>query len=348
MTSEDDIGVRRFNDRESSARIGRIPTPTGFPGLGDINSYIIFPVDKDDGLILIDTGVRSEESWAALTAGLSQLQCRVEDISRIVLTHGHTDHYGHARKIHEVSGCELWAHENLWLTVERMQPPPDRLELELYFYALWGVDRDLVDKALARRAGFAETFQAMEPDHLLKDGDIIDIPGFSLETIHTPGHCPDEVVYWQPEHKIFFSGDHLLPHITPVCLLQIPRSADEPRPCSLIEYQASLAKVAPYPAQVTYPSHGEPITDHRDLINSYNLATDRRMLKISRILEKTDGMTPMEIAKALFPKAWQEQMVPVMSEVLGHCDILENGGHVAVEEKNGMLRYRHLSTPPPS
>ncbi|MBV1930113.1 MAG: MBL fold metallo-hydrolase [Porticoccaceae bacterium] len=346
MTTEE-VDVRRFSAKESSTRVGRIPTPSGFPGLGDINSYLIFPEDNSDELILIDTGVRSDEAWQSLNDGLKQLDYHVEDITKIILTHGHTDHYGQAHRIHKASGCELWAHENLWMTVERMQPPPDRLEKELYFYSLWGVDQELVDKALARRAGFASTYEAMEPTHLLKDGEQIDIPGFNLETVHTPGHCPDEVIYWQAESKVIFSGDHLLPHITPVCLLQIPYG-EEARPPSLIQYQASLAKVAPYPARVTYPSHGEPILDHCDLINSYNLSTDRRLLKISRILEKGGWMNPMEIAKELFPKAWQEQMVPVMSEILGHCDILEAGGHVAMEEKAGLIRYRYISTPPPS
>ncbi|HAD10263.1 MAG TPA: hypothetical protein DCF62_12340 [Porticoccaceae bacterium] len=343
----EEVDVRRFTNRESSTRIGRIPTPSGFPGLGDINSYLIFPEEGTEDLILIDTGVRSDEAWEALNQGLKALDCRIEDISRILLTHGHTDHYGQASRIHEASGCELWAHENLWLTQERMRPPPERLEMELYCYSLWGVEQEVVERALARRAGFAATYDPMEPTHLLKDGERIDIPGFNLETVHTPGHCPDEVVYWQPETQVFFSGDHLLPNITPVCLLQIPRGKNEPRPPSLVEYQDSLAKVAPYPAKVTYPSHGEPILDHRDLIESYKLSTDRRLLKISRILEKNHWMTPMEIGKELFPKAWRDQLVPVMSEILGHCDILEASGHAELKEESGRIYYRYISTPPP-
>jgi len=121
MASEE-VDVRRFTNKESSTRVGRIPTPSGFPGLGDINSYLIFPEENSDELILIDTGVRSDEAWQALNDGLKQLNCRVEDITKILLTHGHTDHYGQAHRIHKASGCELWAHENLWMTIERMQP----------------------------------------------------------------------------------------------------------------------------------------------------------------------------------------------------------------------------------
>ena len=346
--SKEEVGVKRFSKKESSSRIGRIPTPTGYAGLGDINSYLIFPEQLGDELILIDTGICSDEAWQALNDGLAELDLRVEDIDRILLTHGHTDHYGQAQRIHELSNCQLWAHENLWLTNERMRPPPERKEIELYFYALWGVDRALADKAISRRAKIADRYHPMEPDHLLKDDEIVAIPGFDLKTIHTPGHCPDEVVYWQEELKVFFSGDHLLPNITPVCLTQMPRKIGDVRPRALSEYQDSLAKVSPYPARVTYPSHGAPITDHLELIKSYGLSTDRRLLKISRILEAGGPMTPMAVGKELFPKAWEEQIVPVMSEIIGHCDILEDKGHLVETEKKGVIEYHYRSMPAPS
>ena len=344
----DEIGVKRFTKAESSTRIARIPTPTGYPGLGDINSYLILPEEGSDELILIDTGICSDAAWKALEDGFTDLNLRIEDVTKILLTHGHTDHYGQAHRIHLLSNCELWAHEDLWLTNERMRPPPERKELEMYFYTRWGVDSNLVKKALARRESIADRYHAMEPHHLLKDDEVVEIPGFNLKTIHTPGHCPDEVVYWQEEEKVFFSGDHLLPNITPVCLAQIARTKDGERPRALVEYQASLAKVEPYPARVTYPSHGAPIDDHRELIKSYGLSTDRRMLKISRILEKSGAMNPMELGKELFPKAWEEQMVPVMSEILGHCDLLEQAGHITTEERNGIMEYHYISTPSPT
>ena len=63
--SKEEVGVKRFSDKESSSRIGRIPTPTGYPGLGDINSYLIFPEQSGDELILIDTGICTDEAWQA-------------------------------------------------------------------------------------------------------------------------------------------------------------------------------------------------------------------------------------------------------------------------------------------
>ena len=58
-------------------------------------------------------------------------------------------------------------------------------------------------------------------------------------------------------------------------------------------------------------------------------------------------MTPMEVGKELFPKAWKEQIVPVMSEIIGHCDILEDEGHLAATESNGVIEYHYRSTPAP-
>ena len=97
---KEEVGVKRFSKKESSSRIGRIPTPTVYAGLGDINSYLIFPEQPGDELILIDTGICSDEAWQALNDGLAELDLRVEDIDRILLTHGHTDHYGQAQRIH--------------------------------------------------------------------------------------------------------------------------------------------------------------------------------------------------------------------------------------------------------
>lgn len=202
-----------------------------------------------------------------------------------------------------------------------------------------------MERAFARRFKNVNSFEPVEIDRFLKDGELVEIPGFNLRTIHTPGHCPDEVVYWQEQEKIFFSGDHLLPNITPVTLAQIPTSKEAVRPASLIQYQNSLSKVEPYDIRVTYPSHGGPILDHVSLINSYRASTDRRLLKINNILEKGGVMNPMEIGKVLFPRAWKEQLVPVMSEILGHCDILREGGHVAEEISNGIVQYQYISTP---
>ncbi len=335
------LGVRQFG------RVGRIPTATGF-GVGDINSYVILPQKGSTELVLIDTGIGSEDAWQTLGSGLNELGFQIEDITLLLLTHAHTDHFGQAARIREAAGCEVWGHENINMTLGRYVPSPEREDIERAFLARLGFTREIYDRAYAYRAGIKNIMRPCPPDRLLKDGDVIAIEGFDLELVHTPGHCPEEVVYWQAETRQMFSGDHLLPDITPVCLLDIPATVDGPRTRTLVQYYESADKVKSYPARAVYPSHGDVFQDHLALIASYRLSTERRLLKISRILAEQGDLTPLEVGQRLFPKAWEDQLYAVISEVMGHLDMLEAGGHVSSVESQGLLRYRLESVPAPS
>lgn len=327
-------------------RILRIPSPTGF-SVGDINSYVILPPPGSDQLVLIDTGVGREDAWQALSAGLAQVGYRIEDIRLVLLTHGHTDHFGQATRIRAASGCEVWGHEAIDMTVSRYLPSGEKEDRERAFLRRLGMTDALYDKAYAYRHYIADVYKPCEPDRLLTDGERIPLEGFELETIHTPGHCPEEVVYWQPDTRQLFSGDHLLPEITPVCLLHIPKTPGEPRIHALSQYYDSADKILPLPVRAVYPSHGDVFHDHRELIAGYKLSTERRLLKISRILEREGESTPLDVGRHLFPKVWEDQLYAVMSEVMGHLDLLLDHGFVAAEERGGLLYYRLLRVPGP-
>ncbi len=335
------LGVKNYG------RIARIPTATGF-GVGDINSYVILPEKGDDNLVLIDTGIGSEDAWVTLGKGLAEFGFAIEDIKLLLLTHAHTDHFGQAARIRDASGCEIWGHEDLNMTIGRYSPDPARVEVERQFLARLGFTRELYDRTYSYRPGIKNIMRPCTPDRLLKDGEMVAIPGFDLQLIHTPGHCPEEVVYWQAETRQMFSGDHLLPDITPVCLLNIPATPDGPRTRTLVQYYQSADKVKPYAAKAVYPSHGDVFQDHLALISSYRLSTERRLLKISRILSEHGALTPVDVGKRLFPKAWEDQMYAVISEVMGHLDMLEDGGHVRAEDQGGLLYYTLESVPAPS
>ncbi|MGB5096294.1 MAG: hypothetical protein WBN82_00140, partial [Porticoccaceae bacterium] len=70
-------------------------------------------------------------------------------------------------------------------------------------------------------------------------------------------------------------------------------------------------------------------------------------LKIARILEQHGTLTPLEVGQHLFPKAWEDQLYAVISEVMGHLDMLLDYAMVATEERGGLLRYRLLRVPGP-
>ena len=70
-------------------------------------------------------------------------------------------------------------------------------------------------------------------------------------------------------------------------------------------------------------------------------------LKISKILQKQGALTPLGVAQQLFPKVWESQLYAVMSEVMGHLDMLADGGYAEITEAGGVLHYTSLSVPEP-
>ena len=52
-------------------------------------------------------------------------------------------------------------------------------------------------------------------DRLLEDGELADVPGWKLRALHTPGHTPGHLCFVDERSRRLFSGDHVLPRITP-------------------------------------------------------------------------------------------------------------------------------------
>ncbi|OUS12761.1 hypothetical protein A9Q89_05030 [Gammaproteobacteria bacterium 53_120_T64] len=63
-----------------------------------------------------------------------------------------------------------------------------------------------------------------------------------------------------------FSGDHLLPDVTPLCLLEFSDTVDGERVHTLPQYYRSADKVLPYEARCIDPIHGDVFQDHRELV----------------------------------------------------------------------------------
>lgn len=336
---------RTYIEQHKFGRVGRIPTPTPF-AVGDINSYLLFPASSSDEVVLVDSGVRTDEAWQALRTGLGELGLEVQDVDLLLLTHAHPDHYGQARRIQEASGCRIYIHENARETFQRYERwTPERMEVVAYHYARWGVPAGM---GFSRPApeGVDRVVESIEPDRYLKDGDALRLGDLDVQVLHTPGHCPEEVVFWIPGLQALLSGDHLLPDITPVALVDIPETRRAERVPTLVRFLDSLDKVEGLPVRCAFPSHGDVIWDHRALIRSYRLHHAKRKLQIARVLREGE-LSPAEIGERMFRKVWRAQVHLVLSEVIGHLDLLEREGSVACAEREGVLRYALLREPEP-
>src|SRR5512138_8887 len=78
-----------------------IPVPFAAAG-GPVNAYLV--EEEGGGFMLFDSGLGSDEAQEALAAGFRRLGRRFEEVTRIVVSHGHVDHFGAARFVQERHG----------------------------------------------------------------------------------------------------------------------------------------------------------------------------------------------------------------------------------------------------
>lgn len=139
------------------------------------NSYIFRKEGSDKGLI-IDPG----EEAPRLLAAISELGIGLE---AILLTHCHFDHIGAVAPVAEATGAPVYCPE-----------------LEVPVLA------DIM--AFVPYAGFGP-YDSYDADETVAGGERLELAGFEIDVLFTPGHSPGHVTYSIKDEAALFSGDVL-------------------------------------------------------------------------------------------------------------------------------------------
>ncbi len=102
-----------------------------------------------------------------------------------------------------------------------------------------------------------------------------------------------------------------------------------------MQYLDSLAATREMDVDLVLPGHGDPVTDHRSLIDQRFNLHRRRADKIHRLLEE-EPRSAYELAQALWGNIAVTQAYLTLSEVLGHLDLLVRDGRVREIERDGL------------
>jgi glyoxylase-like metal-dependent hydrolase (beta-lactamase superfamily II) len=326
----------------AAAKLGvhRIPVPVPFLHAGGpANAYV---VEQDDGgLLLVDSGLALGEGAAALDAGFQRLGFRYEDVRRIVVSHGHVDHFGGAAYVRERAGRD----------VPVLVHPVDAAKLtgggrafreHAGAYARHlvrlGVPADLAADVMAASAPAFEIAAPLPETEPLADGQLLRGRHVTLRVLHAPGHTPGLVVLHDAEHRLLLSGDHLLERISPNPLIDLgPR--DEPgwfRP--LVAYEESIRKVRALELDVVLPGHGPPFAGHRQVIDTL-LGFQRRRQERLRALVDGGARTPWELTRELFPKTGLSDLFLTVSETVANLDAMAARGELVLLSDPEPWRY---------
>src|SRR3954449_7403548 len=231
------------------ADLWSIPVPMGGP-LRYVSVYA-FALDGG-GLGLIDTGWGSDESWAALSAGLSSIGGDVADVGGVLVTHLHFDHLGLAERLRQASGAWGAMHPADAAVVgsPALRDPAAFVAAEIDFLVSLGADPDEAVADVGPSENLGHFSRMAVPDRLLEDGEQADFPGWRMRAVHTPGHTPGHLCFAEELTGLFFSDDHVLPRISPNISSTHNGTADPLR-----EYLDSLTAVGGDEPVEVLPAH---------------------------------------------------------------------------------------------
>ncbi len=309
-------------------RLHRIELPTPFP-VGPVNAYLL----PGEPLTLVDAGPRTPEAQAALEAGVAAAGYRLEDVRRVLLTHGHTDHAGNAAWVAGRSGAAVHVH------------PADGPKISGQRWVLDHLRTFVVQAGLPPAAldGFAERLRVLRQLHepvpeprMLADGQSLALDGERLRVLHTPGHSHGHVCFYH-EDGVLIAGDLLLADISPNPVVEF--GPDGRRLPTLPLYLQSLRRVLLLNCDVAHPGHGPALGNPNARIRELIAHHEQRKEDVAARLRR-GPRTLAELCRELYPDVDEVNLVLALSEVVGHLDLLAEEKRLTVARRKDALVYR--------
>ena len=233
----------------SGIRLQRIPLEA-FPNFWAY-AYL---VQVNDLVVLIDTGSGSESSNEGLESGLAEANLGTSDLTHILLTHGHIDHYGGLSYLRERTQAQIGIHELDLGTVTTHEARLAILSRKLEnFLAQAGIPQERRTELLTMYR-FTKKFHHSVPIDFTYEAHDMQVGPFEL--LHVPGHCAGHVAFKLDD--VVFCGDLILEKVTP------HQSPEELLPfMGVHHYLDSLSVFERWAgsASLVLNGHDDPITD---------------------------------------------------------------------------------------
>ena len=304
------------------ARIYRLPLEV-FPGMVGY-SHLVY---SGEVVALVDVGSGFGVSDEHLEAGLAAVRdqhgekARWEDITHILITHGHIDHYGGLRYVRQECGAPVGVHE---LDLRVLTNYEERLQLIAWrlreFLLEAGVEPDQVEEIMDLYLINKQLFSSVPVEFTYEAVGMMIGP---LRLFHMPGHCPGEVVIRVDD--ILLSGDHVLETISPH---QAPERLS--LNTGLGTYLESLARLVPLAKEIrlTLGGHEGPIHDLGERIRAIQALHLERLEQVLDLLD--EPRTVAEIARELFPDVNGYHVLLALEEAGAHVEYLDQRAYLRI------------------
>ena len=239
---------------------------------------------------VIDPGPDLDDHLEAILAATAG-----ETITDILITHHHSDHSPLAGPLKARTGAKIFG------------CPPSRIG---------AADGIVVE---------ADEDESFRPEIVIRGGEVIRGPGWTLEAVATPGHTLNHICFALHEENALFSGDHIMGWSTTVVS---PPGGD------MTAYMESLQKVADRKFDTLWPTHGPPITEVAPFIAAYAAHRRAREAQFLSCVDKGVGRIA-DMVPELYAAVDKRLHPAAANSLLGHAIDLVRRGVLACDGEPG-------------
>lgn len=288
-----------------------------------VNCYLL---DNGDGSwTLLDTGLNTPDGQAVWGAAFDALGITPRQISQIVLTHTHPDHYGMAGWLQALTDApvrlslrEDAAAQTFWVDAD------DRYAATTEQMAHMAVPAE-VNQQIVEGIALTRALTYPHPDRreLIQPGATLRMGGRDFRPILAPGHSDGQLIFYDPADRLLICGDHVLMQITPNIGLWA-----ETDPDPLGRFLASLRDLRSLDVRLALPGHKALITDWQDRVDQLIAHHLERLSRTLDLLERP--ATAYQVAGGLFNfgRLSVHEMRFAVVETLAHLEYLVNTGAI--------------------
>jgi glyoxylase-like metal-dependent hydrolase (beta-lactamase superfamily II) len=312
-----------------------------FPGdpRRNVNSFIFAAGGE---ALLLDASWDVPEALENLETALEGNGLGLQAIGTVVITHLHPDHLGLAGRLRAL-GARIGYHPaEAMVLLTRFQRLDEFREHTQLWERLNGYPADS-ESAFSGIAAVEGTLgEVPRPDLPLQGGETLRIGDFRLRPVWTPGHTLGHLCYYEETQKLLFTGDHVLPTISPHVGMYV-HAIGNPLP----NYLDSLTLLEAYEVDMALPAHGEPFDNLRGRLAELLEHHHERMEEMLQTFDE-DALTAWGVASrarwtrrklALDEIApWHRRLA--LAETIAHLELLRAEGRLEKVFKPGQMLYR--------
>lgn len=320
------------------------PVPIPFNEVPYLLTANIYALGREE-ITLIDAGPGISGVMEFIRESFVKEGLKFNNINRIILTHGHMDHFGLAASIID----------ELDHPIEVFLHPEDHWKISSEFYnnEIWLDELKMLQKLVEIPDGhfnkmvknvrkYYSIATPLDDVKSMEDNDIFSGEGYSLQVVFCPGHDQGLCCLYEPEQKVLFSSDHIIKNLKPKPILALSKDKlIDKNYKGLVAYEKSLERVLKLDVKYMFPGHGEWIEDMHPVIKQYRQHYSERMELVWNAVKQKE-VPVYHLVKDVFPNAEPGDLFIALSEIMSHLEVLEYKGRVKIVEDGPPVIYRAL------